>query len=747
MRNPMPQAQEQSQTGQSQSNHSPAQALQARLQSAFQSGDAVQTRQSALEGLRADMEAGKFGGLSLTGDAPAALLAILDSLNWPHSVDRFARCMPHFPMDFNLLEVRACISRLGFSSEVRDITLNDVSPEILPAVVQVGQSISLLRPNAKGKIVAVDPTTGAERKVKRRTKLEIVSFTAPVRGEKPAPSREPWLAKTLRRFSPEILVLVGLTAVINMMVLVVSYSVMSIYDKVIPAGAYDTLAAIVFGVVLASGFELTFRKLKSRMIGRVTGRLEYLLSTAIFSKLVSLPIQMITNTPVGDQIGRLRQFESVRNLFAGPFVAVGLEVPFVILFTIGLFVVAGPLGFVPIVLMIGYLIIGAFMIGPLRRQNQIAGKSRRAHYQTALETVSNLRLIRSLGCEDVWLEQLAAKSAEAASAKRRAALSQRFLMTFSGAGVPVAGAATVVIGATLVMDGQMSVGMLIGAMIIIWRVLAPIQQLFLMLSRYTEMGQMITQIDGMMRLPSTQVTDEGLVKRKFAGEISFDRASFRYQGATQGTLQGLSFSIEPGMFVAVKGHSGSGKSSLLRLILDLYQPQVGSVQIDGVNVRQIPTENLRSEIGYVPQNPVFFHGTIAQNLRLVAPSASEDKLRGVCGEVGILTAIDRLPKGMNTLLDHARQESLPGGFRQALSIAQALLRDPNILLLDEPAKTLDYDLEEALLACLERRRGTTTIVMVSHRPSHIRLADRVLCLDRGQVVSFDPPPGAGEVAA
>ena len=724
-------------------------ALQSRLQSAFQSGrDVRQTRQAAMATLRDDLAAGKYGGLPLAGDAPCAFVSLLEALNWSYSVDRFARSMPHFPVRFSLLEMRGAMAHLGFPSEMRKLTLDEITPQVLPAAVQVGEAISLLRQNAAGIIVAVDPRTGAERPMRRRTRHEIVSFSEPAAegATKAAPSQEPWLAKTLGRFFPEILVLLGLTAVINTMVLVVSYSVMSIYDKVIPAAAYDTLAAIMLGVALASAFELTFRLLKARLIGRVTGRLEYLLSTAIFSKLVTLPIQMMNNTPVGDQISRLRQFESVRDLFARPFVAIALEVPFVLLFIVGLFVVAGPLGFVPLVLTIAYAAVGAFMIGPLQRQNQVAGQLRRAHYQTALETVSNLRLIRSLGCEDVWLRQLATKAAESAKAKRQAALSQRFLVTFSAAGVPVSGAACIVIGAYLVMDGLMTVGMLIGAMIIIWRVLAPIQQSFLMLSRYTEMGQMINQIDSLMRLPSTVRSDDGLVKRSFSGQISFDRASFRYQGAAQGTLQGLSFTIEPGTFVAVRGHSGSGKSSMLRLILDLYQPQVGSVQIDGVNVRQIPPENLRAAIGYVPQSPMFFHGTIAQNLRLAAPAASDDKLRRVCAEVGLLASIDQLPRGMDTLLDHARQETLPGGFRQALAIAQALLRDPTILLLDEPAKTLDHALEEAFLACLERRRGTTTIIMVSHRPSHIRLADRVLTLDRGQVTSF-PPSGNGKVAA
>lgn len=725
-----------------------AHSLQARLRSAFQTNeDAAKGNQSYLHDLRSGLEAGKFGGVPLKGDVPSALVALLEELNWPRSLERFARCMPHFPTSYSLSEMRGTLALLGFQSQARKLRLAEADSLFLPAVVQIGNSVSLLRANAVGDIVPVDPSTGVERPFERKKRYKIVSFTARTVDEQSATGREPWLAKTLRRFFPQVLGLLGLTAVINTMVLIVAYSVMSIYDSVIPAGAYDTLAAIVLGVALASGFELVFRSLKARQIGRITGRLEFLLSSAIFSKLVSLPVHMVTNTPVGDQIGRLRQFESVRDIFAGPFVAVGLEVPFIVVFIAGLFLVGGPLGYVPLVLIIAYICIGAFMIGPLRRQNELAAQTRRAHYQTALETATNLRIIRSLGCQDVWLERLAKKTAESAKAKRRANLSQRFLITLSGAGVPVAGTATVVIGSVMVMNGQISVGVLIGAMIIVWRVLAPIQQLFLMLSRYTDMAQMMTQIDGVMRLPVARQFNDGQVKRSFAGQIRFDRVSFRYNGSSQGTLQGLTFTIEPGAFIAVKGHSGSGKSSLLRLILDLYQPQVGNVQIDGVNVKQIPTENLRAAIGYVPQTPAFFHGTIAQNLRLVSPSASDDRLRQICGEVGLLEAIDQLPKGMDTLLDHARQESLPGGFRQALAIAQALLRESSILLLDEPAKTLDYDLEAAFLACLERRRGKITIVMVSHRPSHIRLADRVLALDQGQITSFDPPPKNDEVAA
>ncbi|MCB9994638.1 MAG: peptidase domain-containing ABC transporter [Hyphomicrobiaceae bacterium] len=717
-----------------------ARALDQRLRSAFENQQgAERRRQLAFAALREGLVAGQFGGLPQNNDAAHALLGMLDKVNWPCSVDQFARAMPHFPERFGIIEIREVLARLGFSSNARFVSPAQIAPRDLPALLVHESSVSILEADQKGKIFATDPKTGQRRKVKWTRDLSLVSFAPVADGDAKAGPPKSWLAETLRRFGPEVLQLLGLTLFINLMVLATSFAVMSIYDKVIPVGAFDTLTAIAIALGMAVMFELRFRGLKSRLIGRTTGRLEFLMGTAVFSKLITLPVSMITNTPVADQISRLKQFETVRDLFSGPFVAVVLEVPFIIGFMIGLFAVAGPLGFVPLILMVVYAVVGFLLVGPIRRQNERSGKRQREHYQQTMETVSNLRQIRSFGCEDVWLDRLRQTTADASAARRKAGLSQRFLSTLSTAAVPVAGASTVVTGAVLVINGDMTVGMLIGAMIIVWRVLAPIQQLFLMFTRYTEIAQMVNQIDQMMRLPSTETASETPMKRRFEGDVTFDRVSFRYQGANDSSLMGISFTISPGELIAIEGASGAGKTTVLRLILDLYRPQSGTIHVDGINVRQIAPTELRAAIGYVPQKPALFHGTIAQNLRLAAPGASDDDLRRACDEVGILEAVQQLPKGLDTLLDHARQETLPGGFRQALSIAQALLREPKILLLDEPAKTLDHSLEQAFLNCLDQRRGRTTIIMVSHRPSHIRLADRILKLDRGAMVSFDPP--------
>lgn len=696
-----------------------------------------------------NMKEGRYGGVRLTGDAPVAMMEMLKALGWAVSIKQLFGSMPHFPEKFGVPEIREVMDRMGFASVQRSYSSAEITEADLPALLVQDNSISVLVRKSDGGIIATDPQSGLERKLVQSTGTKIVSFSEkPDTLSRQGQDKSSWLSSLIRRFKREIGLLFVLTFAINLLVLISSFSVMAIYDKVIPTRATDTLVAIALGLTLSVSVELAFRKLKAKVIGQTAGRLEYSMGSAIFSKLISLPTQAVINAPIGDQVARLKQFESVRDLFSGPFAAIGLELPFIPLFAFFLFMFGGVLGWIPLAFIVAYLTIGLMTIGPVRRYSQQIAIAKKEQYQATFETISNIRLLRMIGCEEVWMRRLQNLTDASAVAKRKSNFLQRSLNAVSASTVPLAGGATSAIGAILVMNDQLTVGMLIASMIIVWRVLAPIQQLFSMLSRYAEISNMAMQLDRLMKLPSEKVENVSLFSNKFQGRITFDRVSFRYANVPDPTLQGLSFEIEPGELITVGGHSGAGKSTLLRLLLGLYQPQTGTIRIDEFNIRQFPISQLRGEIGYVPQNPALFHGTIAQNLRLANPAATDDQLHRICGQLGLSELIEAMPEGFNTLINHERNASLGGGFRQAIAIAQALLREPKILLLDEPAKLLDPELETAFIKTLHRCRGDVTSIMVSHRPSHIRMADRVLMLDRGSVQSFEAPePGPQHNAA
>ncbi|GER06386.1 hypothetical protein JCM17843_06960 [Kordiimonadales bacterium JCM 17843] len=187
------------------------------------------------------------------------------------------------------------------------------------------------------------------------------------------------------------------------------------------------------------------------------------------------------------------------------------------------------------------------------------------------------------------------------------------------------------------------------------------------------------------------------------------------------------------------GPNGSGKSSILRLIAGLYDSQAGQVSIDGLDVRQIDPQELRQQIAYVPQQCHIFHGTVAQNLRFSNPVASDADLEEACREAGLWDDILRMPDGLETRFGDQTVWQLNAGFRQRLSLARGYLRDASIVLLDEPAQALDTAGDLALIDALQKMRGEKTVIMVSHRPSHIRLADRVLQLENGMLVQDGTP--------
>jgi ATP-binding cassette, subfamily C, bacterial LapB len=277
-------------------------------------------------------------------------------------------------------------------------------------------------------------------------------------------------------------------------------------------------------------------------------------------------------------------------------------------------------------------------------------------------------------------------------------------------------------------------------MMIIWRMLTPIQQLFLTLTRIEPMRDSIRQINQMMKLPVEALPDAtNPVVPRFSGAITFDRVSFRHARATDMTLSGVSFEVKVGEMIALMGASGSGKSSLLRLCLNLYPPLAGVISMDGTNIRQVAPRDLRAVMAYVPQTVYLFHGTLAQNLRLGDPAASEENLLAVCDGLGLLPLIEAMPEGLNTRVRDLDKANFAEGFRQSLAIAQAILRKPKILLLDEPAQSLSSDLEEGFKNTLLSLKGSVTVLMATHRPSHARLADRAFYLELGALKGIGTP--------
>jgi ATP-binding cassette subfamily C protein/ATP-binding cassette subfamily C protein LapB len=351
-----------------------------------------------------------------------------------------------------------------------------------------------------------------------------------------------------------------------------------------------------------------------------------------------------------------------------------------------------------------------------------------------------MRPIKSNGAEAEWSVRFEEISSGAAMSGFRMGQLAGLVQTLAHVLMLSAGIATLAFGIIRVLGGDMTVGALIATMALIWRVLSPLNAGFLTLTKLEQVRSGIRSINNLMRIPAERHPNAtSTTHKQFLGRITFNRVSLRYRSDVEPALMGVAFDVQPGEIVCIAGANGSGKSSILKVILGLYRPQAGAVMLDGLDIRQVDPIELRNTIGYVPQTTQLFHGTIAQNLRFADPTAADKDLRRAASQAGMLGDIDALPQRFETSIGDHSAQSMPSGFIQRLSLARAYLKNAPVMLFDEPTTALDDKGDTAFIRQLERLRGHTTVLLVTHRPSHMRVCDRLIVLDGG-AIAFEGTP-------
>jgi ATP-binding cassette subfamily C protein/ATP-binding cassette subfamily C protein LapB len=390
--------------------------------------------------------------------------------------------------------------------------------------------------------------------------------------------------------------------------------------------------------------------------------------------------------------------------------------------------------------MLVFFWLTALAFGPMVR-DAISATARfgSKRQELVIETISNMRAIKYTNAEDTWLARYRKLSAQSSMASFRSAQVTSYLQTISHVLMITSGVATIAFGVFRVFEGAMSIGGLVASMILVWRVLGPLQSGFVTLTRVEQVRSSITQINNLMNINSEHKDDMVNSNRKIEGFIEFGRVSLRYSPDADPALVGVNFDIKPGEVLAVLGGNGSGKSTILKLLLGMYIPQAGSIRIDQTDIRQLDPVELRQMIGYVPQATQFFYGTIAQNLRLANPAASDEEVADACRKANLLDDIEALPKGFWTRIGEGTGGQLPSSFQQRLNLARCFIKKPKIMLFDEPGNGLDFEDDQAFMKTVSKMKeeGVCSF-MVTHRPSHLKIADKILWLENGHMKMYGP---------
>lgn len=678
------------------------------------------------------------GALLAPSDLARCLSALLWLLDWSGGADDLLAALPHAKPDIDITDLRNTLAVLGYPTREERLRPGRLDPRRLPAILLApGAAAAVLYRNEYGQLLRLDGATGAVAPCGAeglRGRLLLLA-------EPPATlSRQNWFAGMARRFRADLPALLGISGLMALLGLAVPLFTMAVFDTVVAGHSPETLPMLVAGGLGALLLEVGFRGIRQRALLRIGERLDRLVSCAVFTQLMSLPTALVERAGTAAQVSRLRDFASIREFLTGSFAIAVLDLPFTLVVMLLMAAQGGWIALVPAGTVAGFALLFLASRAAMRAAIGQAARATQAREALAVEALEAVRSLKLTGAEDRWIERYAAAAAAAALTSARVGTLSSAVHATSQALVTLSGLAAVVTGVLAVLGGSMSAGALIAGMMLIWRVLGPLQTGFLMLSRWEQTQASIRQVDGLLALETERPSAlEARMAPPEQGAIVFHRVTLRYLQQSEPVLAGASFSIRPGEVVAIIGAEGVGKSSLMMLVAGLYRPQGGVVRIDGHDVRAFDPAVLRRNIGWVPQAPELLYGTIAQNLRLAHPTASEAELRAATAEAGVLDAIEALPEGFDTRVGDNYSGRLPRSILLRIALAGALLRDAPILLLDEPVSGLDDACAKAFTEVIAARRGRCTILMATHRPSHIRLADRVLRLRDGQVEEAEPP--------
>lgn len=546
-----------------------------------------------------------------------------------------------------------------------------------------------------------------------------------------------WLFGPLRDNAKTYSQTILAAAIVNLLGLVSSFFIMTVYDRVLPNQAIESLIALTIGVVLAHIFDFLLKSLRGYFIDIAGQRLDATVGASIFDNLMSMRLDARRGAS-GAIAGLVREFENLRDFFSSATLVAIVDLPFIFLFIGTIALIGGPIALVPL---IGVLIaIGSgLLIQPLIMQRTHEAMAEGHHKNAVLiETLGGLETIKSVKADGLMRARWRSGVTRQAKISAIGRFLNQFAVNASGFAQQASQVGVIVIGVFLIGANEITTGALIASVILTGRAMAPLGQVASLLSRVNGALASYKSLNELMTAQSeTDQTREYLARPNLKGKIEFREVNFTYPGETTRALDEVSFSIEPGERVAILGKNGSGKSTIVRQITGVYQPSEGSVLVDDTDVRQLRPADLRANIGAVLQDVCLFSGSIRENIALGLENVSDEDILAAAKISGVHDFVGATAGGYDQRLAE-RGEGLSGGQRQSIALARALAPKPSILLLDEPSSALDAQAEAMLIARLERATRGRTLLIVTHRMSMVRLVDRIIVLDRGRVLVDGP---------
>ena len=546
-----------------------------------------------------------------------------------------------------------------------------------------------------------------------------------------------WFWSTLKLSTPIYKDVLYASLLINLFVLASPLFTMNVYDRVVPNNAIETLWVFAIGVMIVYIIDTTLKFARTYLLESAAKKSDIIMSSIIFEKVLDLKM---ANHPasVGSFASNLKDFDSIRSFLTNATMAAIIDLPFAIIFLAVIAYIGGGIVMVPIVtitLILGYAF---FIKKPLRASIESTHEASAKKSSILIESLNNIETLKTLGTMGQIQYKWEESTGEIAGKSLKSLLLSASIPTITQLLIQLNTVMIIVYGVYMIQDFELSMGGLIAIVILTGRTLAPMGQVASLMTNYEDTKTSYETLNEIISQPSERPDGKKFVQRPdFSGHVEFVDVTFSYPNTDIPALKNASFVIEPGEHIAIIGRIGSGKSTIQKLLLGLYEPDSGQILVDGIDINQIDPADLRKNMSYVSQDIMLFRGTIKDNITFKASHASDGAMIRAAQISGASEFIKKHPKGYEMPIGE-RGLGLSGGQRQSVGIARAFLLDAPIMLMDEPSNAMDQITEAKLLDNLTVALKGTTSILVTQKMNLLKIVDRVLVVNEGKII-IDAP--------
>jgi len=641
--------------------------------------------------------------------------------------------------------------RAGFSSKLVNYSFKDISPLLLPMILilrgdKKGEKACILReisPDRKyAKIIIPDIEEGENWVKIEDLEVEYINHAFLLKPEhhyKDAHKRilkhetHHWFWGTLgysRKIYTDVVIA---SFLINLFVMATPIFTLNIYDRVVPNNAIDTMWVFATGIIVLYLFDMTLKFLRSYFLENAAKKSDIIMSSIIFEQVMNLKMESRPSS-VGSFASNLKDFDAIRGFFTASSIATIIDIPFTVIFLFIIYILGGWLVYIPLMSALIIILYSLIIEKPMQRSVESTYEASARKNSVLIESLTALETIKALGISGQSQWKWEEATGDVAQKGLRSKILSNSIATFVNFVVQLNTVAIIIGGVYAIGAKELSMGGLIAVVMLASRMLAPLAQIASLISNFQQTKTAYKAVNSIMQLPVEREDAKKFVQRpSFDGKIEFQNVSFSYPQSDRKVLDDVSFIVEPGESIGIIGTNGSGKTSIEKLILGLYEPDEGSILIDGIDIKQIDPADLRSGISYVPQDTMLFRGTLKDNIIVRQPDASDEVILKASSLSGVKKFVDIHPMGFDMPIGE-RGEGLSGGQKQSISIARAFIKNAPIILLDEPTNSMDSTSENNFINSLVKLKQGRTMLLISHKNTLLRITRRLILLEQGKII-------------